>query len=87
MDYKKLKPFKIKEKISDLNYKLRLLKTIRIHPIFYISLLELVPKDIPIEILFELDEENQELEYEVKKIIIERLNIRLLLVKPSTSGK
>ena len=47
----------------------------RIHPIFYISLLELAPKDIPIEILLELDKENQELEYEVKKIIIERLYI------------
>jgi hypothetical protein len=40
LDYKKFGPFKVKRNIKNINYKLYLLSTIRIHPIFYISLLE-----------------------------------------------
>src|SRR6266566_1849281 len=44
LDFKKLGPFTINKKISDSNYKLSLPKTMWIHPIFYISLLEPVLK-------------------------------------------
>ena len=46
LDFKKLGPFVISRKISENNYKLSLPKTIRIHFIFYISLLELALKSI-----------------------------------------
>jgi transposase InsO family protein len=40
LDFTKLGPFKVKRKLSDLNYELSLPKKMRIHPIFHISLLE-----------------------------------------------
>jgi hypothetical protein len=40
LDHKKLRPFRIKERIELLNYKLELPETIKIHLIFYILLLE-----------------------------------------------
>ena len=43
LDHKKLRPFKIIEIKSLVNYRLKLLKTIKIHLVFYISLLKLVP--------------------------------------------
>ena len=44
LDFKKFGLFIINRKISENNYKLSLPKTIRIHPIFHISLLEPTPK-------------------------------------------
>jgi hypothetical protein len=47
LDYKKFGPFRIKRNIKDINYKLYFLLTIRIHPIFHISLLELADLNTP----------------------------------------
>jgi len=47
LDYKKFGSFKVKRNIKDINYKLHLLPTIRIYPIFHISLLELANPDTP----------------------------------------
>ena len=44
MNHKKLKSFKINKKIGLVNYKLKLPDTIRIYPIFHISLLEPAPE-------------------------------------------
>ena len=44
LNYKKFGPFKVKRNIKNINYKLYLSLTIRIHPIFHISLLE--PADL-----------------------------------------
>jgi hypothetical protein len=44
-DYKKFGPFKVKRNIKDISYELYLLFTIRIHPVFYILLLELADLD------------------------------------------
>ncbi len=47
LDFKKIRPFKVEERISDNNYRLTLLATIRLRIyMFYISLLELVYKDV-----------------------------------------
>jgi hypothetical protein len=43
LDYKKLGLFKITKIKSLVNYRLKLPKIIKIHPIFYISLLEPAP--------------------------------------------
>ncbi len=48
LDFKKFEPFIIIYKILNFNYKLLLLKTMQIHPIFYISLFEFVPKSIEV---------------------------------------
>src|SRR5208337_3277400 len=70
LDYKKLRPFKIKRKISDSNYELILPPGIRLYPIFYISLLEPVPKNIRLSTTEEIDSELEE--YEVEQILDSR---------------
>jgi hypothetical protein len=45
LDYKKLGPFTVKKAISTNNYELELPKTMKIHPVFHISLLEPAPPD------------------------------------------
>ena len=47
LDFKKLGPFKILEKIRDVNFKLRLLRTSRLYLVFHILLLKLALLDIP----------------------------------------
>ena len=47
LDYKKLGPFKIDKKIGSVNYKLKLPKTMEIHPVFHVSLLEPAPPGTP----------------------------------------
>ncbi|KAI3530172.1 hypothetical protein CSPX01_14989, partial [Colletotrichum filicis] len=42
LNYKKLKLFKIIKKVLLINYKLRLLNTIRYYPIFYVLLFKLI---------------------------------------------
>jgi hypothetical protein len=45
LDHKKFGSFKIKRNIKDINYELYFLPTIKIYPIFYISLLESADPD------------------------------------------
>ncbi len=68
LDYKKIRLFKIKEKIREVNYRLKLLQHIRINLVFYVVLLKLVPYNIPIIVLDLLDK-NETIEYKVKDII------------------
>jgi hypothetical protein len=46
LDYKKIRPFKIKKKLLDINFKLLLPTKIQIYSVFYILLLELVLANI-----------------------------------------
>jgi hypothetical protein len=47
LDHKKFDPFKIKRNIKNISYELYLPPTIRIYPIFHISLLEPANLDTP----------------------------------------
>jgi len=48
LDYKKLGPFKILEKVNNRSYRLDLPKSYKIHPVFHVSLLEQYqPDQIP----------------------------------------
>ena len=49
LDWKKIGSFKIEKKLEQIIYRLILLKTIKIYPIFYISLLELVSKNVRLD--------------------------------------
>lgn len=51
LDFKKLGLFKIKKKLGLVTYRLRLLKDMKIHPVFHIALLEPVPKNAKLSIL------------------------------------
>src|SRR5208337_2662517 len=70
LNYKKLGPFKIRRKISDSNYELILPLGVRLYPIFHISLLEPVPKNIRLSTTEEVDSESEE--YEVERILDSR---------------
>ena len=45
LDYIKMEPFKITDKVIEVNYRLDLLLKIKIHPVHYIAILKLVYKD------------------------------------------
>lgn len=71
LDYKQLGPFKIKRKISDTNYELSLPRSMQIHPIFHISLLEPASPRAKLDETTELEAEDEE-EQEVEKILDHR---------------
>src|SRR5208282_4039196 len=70
LDCKKLGLFKIRRKISDSNYELILLPGIKLYPIFHISLLEPIPKNIRLSTIKEVDSESEE--YKVERVLDSR---------------
>ncbi|KAK6213447.1 reverse transcriptase domain protein [Colletotrichum tabaci] len=70
LDYKKLGPFEIIQKISDVNFKLKLPDTMKVHPVFHIALLEPAPRGSHTEDCIIV--ETHEPEYEVERIIDHR---------------
>jgi len=69
LNYKKLGPFKIEKVLSLVNYRLLLLKTMNIYPIFHISLLELASPGAPKAPITEINPVNPNAEYEVETIL------------------
>jgi hypothetical protein len=69
LDHKKLGLFKIKRIIGPVNYKLVLPKTINIHPVFYISLLELVLLGVLLAPVTEIEPVNLNTEYKIEEIL------------------
>jgi hypothetical protein len=69
LDHKKLGLFKIKRIIGPVNYKLVLPKTMNIHPVFHISLLELVPLGILLVLVTEIEPVNPNAEYKVEEVL------------------
>jgi hypothetical protein len=57
LDSKKIGPFKIKRNIRDISFEFKLPLTIKIYPIFHISLLKPAYPDIPERPASELDPE------------------------------
>jgi hypothetical protein len=69
LDYKKFGLFKIKRNIKHISYELYLPPTIKIHPMFYISLLELADLDTPAGPALEIYLNLQREIYTVEKIL------------------
>lgn len=78
LDHKKFGPFKIKRNIKNVSFELCLPPTMKIHPVFHVSLLEPAHPDTPEGPAPELDPETQEEEYEVERILDVRMNRRKL---------
>ena len=74
LDFKKLKPYEILEKIRLVNFRLQLLKKLRLYLIFHISLLESALGITPLATNEEIQSENNLDVYEVEKL----LNIRII---------
>ncbi len=75
LDFKKIRLFKVEKRISDNNYRLSLLATMRLRTyIFYISLLELVYKNVQLVINIEAEdkEEKQNVEGILDLCVIDR---------------
>jgi hypothetical protein len=69
LDHKKLGPFKIKRVVGLVNYKLVLPKTMNIHPVFHISLLELVSLGVLLVLITEIEPVNPNMEYKIEEIL------------------
>jgi hypothetical protein len=69
LNHRKFRPFEIIRYIKHTSFKLRLLLIIRIHPVFYISLLEPAHLETPEGPTPEISQEIREAEYEVERIL------------------
>jgi hypothetical protein len=69
LNHQKLGPFKIKEQLGPVGYKLKLLKSMKIYPNFYILLLEKAPDNAKIPDNMELNKNTTKEKYEVKRIL------------------
>jgi len=68
LDFKRYRLFRIKKKVVTSNYKLDLLISIKVQiKVFYVSLLELILKGVPLEKKIEIN--INEDKYNVKEII------------------
>ena len=76
LDHKKLGPFRIKKTMGRLNYQLDLPRTMNIHPVFHISLLEKAPLGAPPAPITEIEPINPNAEYEVEEILDHRKHYR-----------
>jgi hypothetical protein len=69
LDHQKLGPFKIKEQLGPVGYKLKLPKSIKIYLNFHVLLLEKAPDNAKTPDNMELDKNTTKEEYKVKKIL------------------
>ena len=62
------------EKVSKVNYQLELLKKLRLHPVFHVSLLEPAPENVPIATDAEVQPENKPDIYDVEEILDQQVS-------------
>ena len=65
LDYTKLGPFKIKRKLRPVTVELKISERMRIHPVFYISLLKSTTTNVKSKSI-DIDQEIQKSLYEVE---------------------
>jgi len=75
LDHKKLGPFEIEEVKGPVNYKLKLPRTMEIHPVFHVSLLEPAPPGAPPAPVTEVQNLDPNAEYDVEEILEHRKHL------------
>ena len=78
LNYIKLGPFAIKDKLEVITYRLALPKDIKIHLVFYVSLLEPTLRNVKLIKLIPLDDDINVYNYEVEDV----LRVKLIHGKP-----
>jgi hypothetical protein len=76
LDFKKLGPFRIEEAVGPVNYRLKLPIGSRLHPMFYISLLEPARGGAPVITDIDIQPKNDIEEYKVEEILDIRTNTK-----------
>jgi hypothetical protein len=69
LDFKKLGPFAIKKVIGLVNYELKLLRTMEMHSVFHISLLEPAPNSALRVLDTDIVVKSMDTEYDVEEIL------------------
>ena len=69
LDYVQIKPFKVEQQTSNVNYRLKLPDKAQIHQNYYVSLLEPALADAQVKTEWIMEKEN---EYDVEKILEEK---------------
>ena len=69
MDFLKLGTFEVEEAKGLVNYKLKLLKGIKIYPVFHVSLLKPADPGAPLDQITELNDERSKREYDVETVL------------------
>ena len=72
LDYIKIRLFLINRVLRDITYRVCLPKHIKIYLVFYIALLELAKGKHKHAIALELSKEQEEVKYDIKKILASR---------------
>ena len=72
LDSKKISLFRVKRNIKNISFELYLPSTIKIHPIFYIFLLEPADPNTPKKLALKLDSKIEELIYNIEEILAVR---------------
>ena len=63
LDHTKLGPFKIKDKLGTVTYRLELPKDMKIHPVFHVALLEPAPRNVKLAESVPLDDDMDVYDY------------------------
>jgi hypothetical protein len=69
LDHTKLGPFKIKNKLGPVTYRLDLPKDMKIHPVFHVALLEPAPKNAKLATSVPLDDDMDVYDYKIEDVI------------------
>jgi len=73
LDHTKLGPFRIKDKLGTVTYRLELPKDMKIHPVFHVALLEPAPRNVKLAESVPLDDDMDVYDYQMERVLGARL--------------
>src|SRR5215212_9625183 len=76
LDFKRLGPFRILKKISNVNFEIKLPTKSKLHLVFHILLLEKAPDYVPKATNTNIQPENEPDIYDVEKVLDKRVSLK-----------